>query len=107
MFRINAEVIVLAGLDQEPSPTSLQHWREFNIEVTDEHLVKKLHTFLRLRDLLLEHSGHSSMVLCTLPIPRATADPAMWLGLIDIVSDAMPPFIWVHGNNDNVVTFMA
>ena len=107
MFRINAEVIVLAGLDQEPSPTSLQHWREFNIEVTEEPLVRKIHTFLRLRDLLLEHSGHSSMVVCTLPIPRATADPAMWLGLIDIVSDAMPPFIWVHGNNENVVTFMA
>ena len=55
----------------------------------------------------MEHSGDSSLILCSMLIPRASSDPMVWLGILDFVSDAMPPFIWVHGNNENVVTFIA
>ena len=68
---------------------------------------KKINSFLRLREFMLENSAHSSVVFCTMLIPRATSDPHVWLSLLDVVSDAMPPFIWVHGNNSNVVTFIA
>ncbi|OHS93983.1 Amino acid permease family protein [Tritrichomonas foetus] len=107
LFRIKAYVTVLSGLDLPPSELSMSHWREFNVETKDDLSSKKINSFLRLRELMLQHSGHSSMVLCTMLIPRATSDPHVWLSLLDVVSDAMPPFIWVHGNNENVVTFIA
>ena len=107
MFRMDAEVIVLSGLDIPPTQLSLMHWREFNVETNDERTLNKINSFLRLRELMLENSSHSSVVLCTMLIPRATSDPKIWLSLLDIVSDAMPPFIWVHGNGENVITFLA
>ena len=81
-------------------------WNERGIEEGDENQKRKVQTFLRLRELILDNSAHSSMVLCSMPIPRATQDAKVWLGTIDIVSDSMPPFIWVHGNGENVVTFL-
>lgn len=107
LFRIRADVTVLSGLDLPPSEVSLLHWREFNVETEDKAMKKKINSFLRLREFMLENSAHSSVVLCTMLIPRATSDPHVWLSLLDVVSDAMPPFIWVHGNNSNVVTFIA
>lgn len=107
LFRIDAEVTVLSGLDLPPSEMSMTHWREFNVDSDDPVTVKKINSFLRLRELMLENSAHSSVVLCTMLIPRATANPHVWLSLLDVVSDAMPPFLWVHGNNENVVTFIA
>lgn len=106
LFRIDAEVMVIPGIDDKPSEDSLAKWAEKGIEEGDDNQKRKVQTFLRLRELILENSAHSSMVLCSMPIPRATQDAKVWLGTIDIVSDSMPPFIWVHGNGENVVTFL-
>ncbi|EAX93858.1 Amino acid permease family protein [Trichomonas vaginalis G3] len=106
LFRIDAEVIVIPGIDDKPGDDTINMWNERGIEEGDENQKRKVQTFLRLRELILDNSAHSSMVLCSMPIPRATQDAKVWLGTIDIVSDSMPPFIWVHGNGENVVTFL-
>lgn len=106
LFRIKAEVMVIRGIDESPSADSMNKWREHNIENNDPNQMKKVETFLRLRDMILEVSAKSSMILCSMPIPRAAQDPKIWLGTIDVVSDLMPPFIWIHGNGENVITFM-
>lgn len=107
LFRINAEVIVLNGIEDKPSQESMDKWKALNINNCDEMTMKKVETFLRLRDLIFKTSAQSSMILCSMPIPRATQDPNVWLGTIDVVSESMPPFIWVHGNGENVVTYSA
>ncbi|KAH0793227.1 Amino acid permease family protein [Histomonas meleagridis] len=106
MFRIKAEVNVLA-IDAPPSDQTIQQWNNLNLNIQNETDTSNLNTFLRLRELILEHSENSSLILCSMLIPRTSQDPAFWLGILDFVSDAMPPFIWVHGNNENVVTFIA
>ena len=107
LFRINAEVVVLQGIEDQPSPESLSRWSQYEIPEPEEDKVKKkINTFLRLRELMKENSAHSSIILCSLPIPRASQDPKIWLATIDIVSENMPPFIWVHGNGENVVTYL-
>lgn len=106
LFRIQAEVIVIS-LDEQPSQDSLNKWATYNTENIDDLTLHKLPVFLRLRDSIREYSGSSSLILCSMMIPRKNTDPISWLSLIDIISDAMPHFIWVHGNNENVVTFLA
>lgn len=107
LFRIEAEVIVIPGIDDPPKEEIYAKWAEYNISKTEDDIVnKKIATFLRLRELVKENSAHSSVILCSMPIPRATQDSAVWLATLDVVSDAMPPFIWAHGNNENVVTYL-
>jgi len=106
LFRINAEVQVIPGIEDIPTESSQQQWNEFNIETPDENSKRKIQTFLRLREMIKANSASSSIIICSMPIPRATQDPRVWLGLMDYVSEAMPPFIWAHGNNENVVTFV-
>ena len=109
LFRIKAEVIVLPGIEDTPSDDSLSRWNRYNIEIPDENrdqITQKINTFLRLRELIKDNSAHSSVILCSMPIPRASQDPKIWLATLDLVSEAMPPFIWVHGNGENVVTYL-
>jgi amino acid transporter len=108
LFRITAEVIVLPGIDEPPKDESYARWTQYNIPKSDDDTAnKKIATFLRLREIIKENSAHSSVILCSLPIPRAAQDSKVWLATLDVVSDAMPPFIWAHGNNENVLTFLS
>jgi len=105
LFRINAEVQVIPGIEDIPTESSQQQWNEFNIETPDENSKRKIQTFLRLREMIKANSANSTMIICTMPIPTLSTNNQVWLGLLDYVSEAMPPFIWAHGNNENVVTY--
>lgn len=105
-FRITAEVIVVT-LDDPPSQDSLNRWESYNVPNIDELTQHKIPLLLRLRDAIRENSGSSAMIICSMMIPRKNTDPISWLSLIDCISESLPNFLWVHGNNDNVLTFLA
>ncbi|XP_035208918.1 solute carrier family 12 member 2-like isoform X2 [Stegodyphus dumicola] len=67
---------------------------------------KKTNQFLRLRELLEKHSKSSNMVIMTLPLPRKDHCPAfLYMAWLDILTNGMPPFLLVRGNQNSVLTF--
>lgn len=67
---------------------------------------KKTNQFLRLRELLEKHSKNSNLVVMTLPLPRKEGCPApLYMAWLDILTNDMPPFLFVRGNQNSVLTF--
>ena len=66
----------------------------------------KTNRHLRLRELLLEHSKDSTLVVMTLPVPRKNVvSAALYMTWIEMLSKDMPPFLFVRGNQTSVLTF--
>lgn len=65
---------------------------------TDRHL--------RLRELLIEHSSESNLVVMTLPMPRkGTIGAPLYMAWLETLSANMPPFLLIRGNQSSVLTF--
>ncbi|XP_046450812.1 solute carrier family 12 member 3-like isoform X3 [Daphnia pulex] len=65
---------------------------------TDRHL--------RLRELLLDHSSDSNLVVMTLPITRKGDFSApLYMAWLEALTANMPPFMLVRGNQTSVLTF--
>lgn len=65
----------------------------------------KTHQQLRLRQLLLENSSQSTLVVMSLPIPRRGAVSApLYMAWLEVLTRDMPPTILVRGNQTSVVT---
>ena len=61
---------------------------------------------LRLTELLRDHSLGSEMVIMTLPMPRkGTISAQLYMGWLDLMTRNMPPFMFVRGNQQSVLTF--
>ncbi|XP_057373614.1 bumetanide-sensitive sodium-(potassium)-chloride cotransporter-like isoform X1 [Daphnia carinata] len=66
----------------------------------------KTDRYLRLRELLLDHSSDSNLVVMTLPIPRKGACSApLYMAWLEALTANMPPFLLVRGNQTSVLTF--
>ncbi|XP_014474381.1 PREDICTED: bumetanide-sensitive sodium-(potassium)-chloride cotransporter isoform X2 [Dinoponera quadriceps] len=77
--------------------------------VTDlelQTLREKTHRQLRLRELLLENSSQSTLVVMSLPMPRKGAVSApLYMAWLESLTRDMPPTILVRGNHTSVLTF--
>ncbi|XP_018915712.2 bumetanide-sensitive sodium-(potassium)-chloride cotransporter [Bemisia tabaci] len=61
---------------------------------------------LRLRELLLEQSMESNLIVMTLPMPRKNiVSAALYLSWLETLTSGMPPFLLVRGNQTSVLTF--
>nr|CAH0112221.1 unnamed protein product [Daphnia galeata] len=61
---------------------------------------------LKLRELLLDHSSDSNLVVMTLPIPRnETLSAPLYMAWLEALTANMPPFMLVRGNQTSVLTF--
>ncbi|XP_020283623.1 bumetanide-sensitive sodium-(potassium)-chloride cotransporter isoform X2 [Pseudomyrmex gracilis] len=80
-----------------------------NCYVTDRELQTlrdKTHRQLRLRELLLENSNQSTLVVMSLPMPRKGAISApLYMAWLEALTKDMPPTILVRGNHTSVLTF--
>ena len=67
----------------------------------------KTNFYLRMAEVLRSYSGHSSMVLMTLPMPRKddSLPHGLYLAWLDILTKNMPPFLLIRGNQESVLTF--
>ncbi|XP_012055444.1 PREDICTED: bumetanide-sensitive sodium-(potassium)-chloride cotransporter [Atta cephalotes] len=69
-------------------------------------LREKTHRQLRLRELLLENSSKSTLVVMSLPMPRKGAVSApLYMAWLETLTKDMPPTILVRGNHTSVLTF--
>ncbi|KAH0954342.1 hypothetical protein HN011_005986 [Eciton burchellii] len=71
-----------------------------------ENLRDKTRRQLRLRELLLENSSQSSLVVMSLPLPKKGKISApLYMAWLEILTRDMPPTILVRGNHASVLTF--
>ncbi|XP_015596444.1 bumetanide-sensitive sodium-(potassium)-chloride cotransporter isoform X2 [Cephus cinctus] len=77
--------------------------------VTDAELDclrEKTNRQLRLRELLLENSSESTLVVMSLPMPRKGAVSApLYMAWLEALTRDMPPTLLVRGNHTSVLTF--
>ncbi|KAI4473223.1 hypothetical protein M0802_016247, partial [Mischocyttarus mexicanus] len=77
--------------------------------VTDlelQTLRDKTNRQLRLRELLLENSSQSTLVVMSLPMPRKGAVSApLYMAWLEALTRDMPPTLLIRGNHTSVLTF--
>ncbi|XP_011501774.1 PREDICTED: bumetanide-sensitive sodium-(potassium)-chloride cotransporter [Ceratosolen solmsi marchali] len=77
--------------------------------VTDtelQSLREKTYRQLRLRELLLENSSQSTLVVMSLPMPRKGAVSApLYMAWLEALTRDMPPTLLIRGNHSSVLTF--
>ncbi|XP_063980220.1 bumetanide-sensitive sodium-(potassium)-chloride cotransporter isoform X1 [Diachasmimorpha longicaudata] len=71
-----------------------------------QSLREKTNRQLRLRELLLENSSQSTLVVMSLPMPRKGAVSApLYLAWLEALTADMPPTLLIRGNQASVLTF--
>lgn len=77
--------------------------------ITNDELLAlqdKTNRHLRLREHLLENSSKSDLVVMTLPMPRKSVVSApLYMAWLETLSRGLPPFLYVRGNQQSVLTF--
>ncbi|KAL7639645.1 UNVERIFIED_CONTAM: hypothetical protein RMT77_010147 [Armadillidium vulgare] len=67
---------------------------------------EKTNRHLRLREILLENSKDSTLVVMTLPMPRKnTVSAPLYMAWIETLTKDLPPFLLIRGNQQSVLTF--
>ncbi|CAM6031305.1 unnamed protein product, partial [Sphagnum compactum] len=77
--------------------------------ITDSELIAlkdKNNRHVRLRELLSQYSKDSTLIVMTLPMPRkGTCSAALYMAWLETLTHDMPPFVFIRGDQTNVLTF--
>ncbi|EFX60760.1 hypothetical protein DAPPUDRAFT_70722, partial [Daphnia pulex] len=118
-FRIDYSDLVIISYANAAPKSKTKEWfdsliRPFRQSGEGNHIKEReLETFqyrtdryLRLRELLQDHSSDSNLVVMTLPILRKGDFSApLYMAWLDTLTANMPPFMLVRGNQTSVLTF--
>ncbi|XP_077285790.1 sodium potassium chloride cotransporter [Arctopsyche grandis] len=121
-FRIDySSLTMVQDITEKPKPATVQMFdgiingfRESEVsrpdcKITDTELAtleEKTNRQLRLRELLLENSMESSLIVMSLPMPRkGTVSAPLYMAWLEVMTRDMPPFLLVRGNQSSVLTF--
>ncbi|XP_046450809.1 solute carrier family 12 member 3-like [Daphnia pulex] len=119
-FRIDySDLVIISDIDETPKLKTkkwfngiIQPFLQPNANgphITNEEFEKfqyKTNRHLKLRELLLDHSSDSNLVVMTLPMPRNESVSAMlYMAWLEALTANMPPFMLVRGNQTSVLTF--
>eukprot|EP00095_Tigriopus_kingsejongensis_P001377 maker-scaffold1253_size52701-snap-gene-0.12 protein:Tk01377 transcript:maker-scaffold1253_size52701-snap-gene-0.12-mRNA-1 annotation:"af190129_1na+ k+ 2cl- cotransporter" len=118
-FRIEFEdVIILSDVTKHPKKETMANFQtmvsgdEQGVQrpiVSEVNLLKHLDQtrfHLRIAEIAKENSDLSALVVMTLPLPRQNEIPyTLYLAWLDFISRSMPPFLYVRGNQESVLTF--
>ncbi|KAJ8718571.1 hypothetical protein PYW08_002808 [Mythimna loreyi] len=116
-FRIDySQLTMITGIRDKPDAST---WAFFNnvtnkhmttnnddILISDEELTKlndRICRHLRLRELLIENSFGADFIVMTLPLPRQGISAAMYMAWLKVMSQDMPPILFVRGNSTVVI----
>ncbi|OWA51104.1 Solute carrier family 12 member 2 [Hypsibius exemplaris] len=126
-FRIQAADVIPVDLEQHPSHASVTSFNQMINQyrydtvapgrandphkpsvIQESDLIDygdKMMKQIRLRELLLEHSVHSSLNVVTMPLPRRNRSPTLYMAVLETMTSGMPPTLLVRGNQENVLTY--
>ncbi len=94
---ILAPVLPQGQLDTFFSPSLVVGWASRHLDKTLFHL--------RIAEIARENSSGSALVAMTLPLPVGSVPCALYMAWLDFVARNMPPFLFVRGNQESVLTF--
>lgn len=121
-FRIDySDLVIISDVDEAPKKKT-KKWFDSVIrpflqpepngagpQITEQQLEMfqyKTNRHLKLRELLLDHSSDSNLVVMTLPMPRSQSLCApLYMAWLEALTANMPPFMLVRGNQTSVLTF--
>ena len=76
--------------------------------ITEDEMVKnmdKTNFHLKIAEIARENSDESALVIMTLPLPKSSIPHSLYLAWLDFTTRNMPPFLFVRGNQESVLTF--
>ena len=66
----------------------------------------KTNFHLRIGEIVRQNSSGADLIVMTLPLPKTDVVPfPLYLAWLDFISRNMPPFLFVRGNQESVLTF--
>ncbi|EDS44144.1 conserved hypothetical protein [Culex quinquefasciatus] len=117
-FRIDySDLKLLPDVTKKPEANTVAYFKnlikDFNGDepgqISEAELLAvqdKTNRHLNLRDYALEHSSKSDLVVMTLPMPRkGVVSAQLYLAWLETLSQGLPPFLFVRGNQTSVLTF--
>ena len=67
---------------------------------------EKTNFHLRIGEIVRQNSSKADLVVMTLPLPKSDVVPyPLYLAWLDFMSRSMPPFLFVRGNQESVLTY--
>ncbi|XP_058454555.1 bumetanide-sensitive sodium-(potassium)-chloride cotransporter isoform X2 [Malaya genurostris] len=117
-FRIDySDLKLLPDVTKKPEQSTVNFFKGLIKDVTGEEpgqiseaellaVQDKTNRHLNLREYLLEQSTKSDLVVMTLPMPRKEVVTApLYMAWLETLSQGLPPFLFVRGNQTSVLTF--
>ncbi|KAI6220738.1 Solute carrier family 12 member 2 [Aphelenchoides besseyi] len=111
-YRINFSIVeVLHDDDSELFEETENEYTELlkEVEIPSEILernIERTRSLMRQRELLLQHSKASSLVILSLPsAPEGVVTSLLYILWLELLSRDMPPTLFVRGNQTPVLTF--
>ncbi|CEF71650.1 Amino acid permease/ SLC12A domain-containing protein [Strongyloides ratti] len=82
-----------------------EHEKNKKLRALDRKKVHKMHTAVRLNELIQEKSGDSSLILLNLPRPPHTKEGLDdYIHYMEVLSDKIPRVLFVRGTGQEVIT---
>ncbi|XP_049837756.1 bumetanide-sensitive sodium-(potassium)-chloride cotransporter-like isoform X3 [Schistocerca gregaria] len=124
-FRIDySDVKVITDITRKPQESTYAFFNELisgfklaennhntgdGVHIKEEELrsmADKTNRHIRLRELMMENSNNANLIVMTLPMPRKNAvSAALYMAWLETLTNGMPPFLLVRGNQSSVLTF--
>ncbi|XP_047121744.1 bumetanide-sensitive sodium-(potassium)-chloride cotransporter-like [Schistocerca piceifrons] len=124
-FRIDySDVKVITDITRKPQESTYAFFNELisgfklaennhntgdGVHIKEEELrsmADKTNRHIRLRELMMENSIDANLIVMTLPMPRKNAvSAALYMAWLETLTNGMPPFLLVRGNQSSVLTF--
>ena len=62
--------------------------------------------YLRISEIVQANSSNAALIFMTMPLPtKGTVPPPLYMAWLDFMSQNLPPFFYVRGNQESVLTF--
>uniref|UniRef100_A0A0K0E676 Amino acid permease/ SLC12A domain-containing protein n=1 Tax=Strongyloides stercoralis TaxID=6248 RepID=A0A0K0E676_STRER len=82
-----------------------EHEKNKKLRALDRKKVHKMHTAVRLNELIQEKSGDSSLILLNLPRPPITKEGLDdYIHYMEVLSDKIPRVLFIRGTGQEVIT---
>ena len=95
--------------NNEPCENTNKKFEELSdgIKISDLARPSVMKKWLRLSELMFEHSRYSGLVIVTLPLPAKNIPEKAFMALLECLTDQkrMPPCMFLRGNGESTLTY--